>query len=211
MRASIELANAMEQAYARAGYVLVRVTVPEQKLNDDGPLGSSSSTALSKKSRSTMCRNRYGHWSPRGMSWLIGRKRIKLTDIEQHLLISGDVPGLRLKSTLERGKTTGGVLLVLEGTHQVVTATATIDDRMPVSLGTWTYGTTVAINSAFGFGEQFYGSAQAGGDPGRPSIPLRRCGCSVPAWSCPSASTAGPSIRNTPIRALCQSRHPAAS
>ena len=33
-----ELANAMEEAYARAGYVLVRVTVPEQKLNDHGPL-----------------------------------------------------------------------------------------------------------------------------------------------------------------------------
>jgi hypothetical protein len=28
-----ELANAMEEAYARAGYVLARVTVPEQKLN----------------------------------------------------------------------------------------------------------------------------------------------------------------------------------
>jgi hemolysin activation/secretion protein len=33
-----ELANAMEEAYARAGYVLVRVMVPEQKLNDHGPL-----------------------------------------------------------------------------------------------------------------------------------------------------------------------------
>ena len=33
-----ELANVMEEAYARAGYVLARVTVPEQRLNDHGSL-----------------------------------------------------------------------------------------------------------------------------------------------------------------------------
>src|ERR1700722_7925610 len=33
-----EFANALEQAYARAGYVLVRITVPQQKLNDHGRL-----------------------------------------------------------------------------------------------------------------------------------------------------------------------------
>jgi hemolysin activation/secretion protein len=83
---------------------------------------------------------------------------------ERRLLISGDVPGLRLKSTLARGKKLGGALLVLEGTHQLVTGTASVDNRLPASLGTWTYGTSVAINSAFGFGEQIYGSAQTGGD-----------------------------------------------
>jgi hemolysin activation/secretion protein len=54
---------------------------------------------------------------------------------------------------------------VLEGTHRLVTATATIDNRLPSSLGTWSYGTSVALNSAFGFGEQFYASAQSSGDP----------------------------------------------
>jgi hemolysin activation/secretion protein len=33
-----DFANALEQAYARAGYILVRVTVPQQKLNDHGRL-----------------------------------------------------------------------------------------------------------------------------------------------------------------------------
>ena len=113
------------------------------------------------------------------MASLIGRRHIKLEEIERRLLIAGDVPGLRLKSTLERGKTTGGVRLVLEGTHQVVTATATVDNRLPASLGTWTYGTNVALNSPFGFGEQFYGSAHSGGDPSEtfdPASPLRVLG-----------------------------------
>jgi hemolysin activation/secretion protein len=100
------------------------------------------------------------------MSALIGRRHVKLAEIERRLLIAGDVPGLRLKSTLARGETLGGTLLVLEGTHRLVTATASIDNRLPSSLGTWSYGTSVALNSAFGLGEQFYVSAQASGDPG---------------------------------------------
>src|SRR5580658_3945305 len=174
-----ELANVMEEAYARGGYVLVRVTVPEQKLNDHGPLRIVVVDGFVEKVQIDNVPEQVRALVAARMSSLIGRRHIKLTEIERRLLISGDVPGLRLKSTLERGKTTGGVRLVLEGTHQVVTATGTIDDRMPASLGTWTYGTTVAINSAFGFGEQLYGSAQAGGDLGEafdPASPLRVLG-----------------------------------
>jgi hemolysin activation/secretion protein len=174
-----ELANTMEQAYARDGYVLVRVTVPEQKLVDGGPLEILVVDGFIEKVEVDKVPELVRASVAARLAWLVGRKHIKLADIERHVLIAGEVPGLRLKSTLERGKTAGGVLLVLEGTHQVVTATTTVDDRMPASLGTWTYGTTVSINSAFGFGEQIYGSAQAGGDPTQafdPASPLRILG-----------------------------------
>jgi hemolysin activation/secretion protein len=159
-----ELANAMEEAYARAGYVLARVTVPEQKLNDHGPLRIVVVDGFIEKVQVDDVPERVRALVAARMTSLIGRRHIKLEEIERRLLISGDVPGLRLKSTLARGKHLGGALLALEGTHQLVTATASVDNRMPASLGTWTYGTSVALNSAFGFGEQFYGSAQAGGD-----------------------------------------------
>jgi hemolysin activation/secretion protein len=113
------------------------------------------------------------------MAALIGRRHVKLDEIERCLLIAGEMPGLRLKSTLARGANLGGALLVLEGTHRVVTATASIDNRLPSSLGTWSYGTSVALNSAFGFGEQFYASAQSSGDPARfpdSTSPLRVLG-----------------------------------
>jgi hemolysin activation/secretion protein len=174
-----ELANAMEQAYARAGYVLARVTVPEQKLNDHGPLRIVVVDGFVEKVQVDNVPEGVRALVAARMASLIGRRHIKLSEIERRLLIAGDVPGLRLKSTLQRGKSAGGVRLVLEGTHQVVTATATIDDRMPASLGTWTYGTTVAINSAFGFGEQLYGSALAGGGLGEAfdsASPLRVLG-----------------------------------
>jgi hemolysin activation/secretion protein len=177
-----ELANTMEQAYARAGYVLVRVTVPEQKLVDGGPLEIVVVDGFIEKVEVDKVPELVRASVAARLAWLVGRKHVRLADIERHVLIAGEVPGLRLKSTLERGKTADGVLLVLEGTHQVVTATATVDDRMPASLGTWTYGTTVSINSAFGFGEQIYGSAQAGGDPAQafdPASPLRILGAGM--------------------------------
>jgi hemolysin activation/secretion protein len=162
-----EFANALEQAYARAGYVLVRVTVPQQKLNDHGPLQIVIVDGFVEKVQVDHVPDRVRAVVSARMASLVGRRHIKLGEIERRLLIAGDVPGLRLKSTLARGETIGGTLLVLEGTHQLVTGTAGIDNRLPSSLGTWSYGTSIALNSAFGFGEQFYVSAQAGGDPTR--------------------------------------------
>jgi hemolysin activation/secretion protein len=159
-----ELANVMEEAYARGGYVLVRVTVPEQKLNDHGPLRIVVVDGFIENVKVDNVPEQVRALVAARMASLIGRRHIKLDEIERRLLISGDVPGLRLKSTLARGKKLGSALLVLEGTHQLVAATASVDNRMPTSLGTWTYGTSVALNSAFGLGEQFYGSAQTGGD-----------------------------------------------
>jgi hemolysin activation/secretion protein len=161
-----EFANAVEQAYARAGYILVRVTVPQQKLNDHGRLLIVIVDGFVEKVRVDNVPDRVRALVTARMASLVGRRHIKLDEIERRLLTAGDVPGLRLKSTLARGKTPGSVLLVLEGTHRMVTATANIDNRLPSSLGTWSYGTSVALNSAFGLGEQFYASAQASGDPG---------------------------------------------
>jgi hemolysin activation/secretion protein len=162
-----KFANALEQAYARAGYVLVRVTVPQQKLNDRGRLLIVIVDGFVEKVQVDNIPDRVRPLVSARMASLVGRRHIKLGEIERRLLIAGDVPGLRLKSTLARGKTLGGTLLVLEGTHRLVTATAGIDNRLPSSLGTWSYGTSVALNSALGFGEQFYASAQSSGDPAR--------------------------------------------
>jgi hemolysin activation/secretion protein len=174
-----KFASALEEAYARAGYVLVRVTVSDQRLSDHGPLRIVVVDGFIEKVQVDNVPERVRALVAERMASLVGRRHIKLDEIERRLLTAGDVPGLRLKSTLARGKTLGGALLVLEGTHQLVTATASIDNHLPSSLGTWSYGTSVALNSAFGFGEQFYGSVQSGGDPMQtfdPASPLRVLG-----------------------------------
>jgi hemolysin activation/secretion protein len=160
-----EFANALEQAYARAGYVLVRVTVPSQKLNDRSPVRIVIVDGFIEKVQVDNVPDRVRALVIARVASLVGRRHIKLDEIERRLLTAGDAPGLRLKSAIARGKTPGGVLLVLEGSHKLATGTATVDNRLPLSLGTWSYGTSVAFNSAFGFGEQFYASAQSSGDP----------------------------------------------
>jgi hemolysin activation/secretion protein len=174
-----EFANALEQAYARAGYVLVRVTVPPQKLNDHGALRIVVVDGFIEGVQVDNVPERARALVANRMAALVGRRHIKLDEIERRLLIAGDVPGLRLKSTLARGKALGGALLALEGTDRLMSATVSVDNHLPASLGTWSYGTAVALNSAFGFGEQFYASAQSGGDLERAfdsSSPLRVLG-----------------------------------
>jgi hemolysin activation/secretion protein len=159
-----EFANALEQTYARAGYVLVRVTVPPQKLKDRGAVRIVVVDGFIENVQVDNVPDRVRVLVTSRMASLIGKRHIKLDEIERRLLTAGDVPGLRLKSTLARGKTLGGALLVLEGTHRLVSAGASVDNHLPTSLGTWSYGANIALNSAFGFGEQFYASAQSGGD-----------------------------------------------
>ena len=163
-------ANALEQAYARAGYVLVRVTVPPQKLTDrrdvriivvDGFIEKVQLDNVAQRARALVAAR---------TASLVGRRHVRLAEIERTLLIAGDVPGLRLKSTLARGETPGGALLVLEGTQELATGSVTIDDHLPTSLGTWSYAADAALNSPFGFGEQFYASALTSADLTTPDI-----------------------------------------
>jgi len=165
-----EFANALEQAYARAGYVLVRVTVPPQKLSDrrdvrivviDGFIERVEVDNVAERVRALVAAR---------TASLVGRRHITLAEIERSLLIAGDAPGLRLKSTLARGATPGGALLVLEGTDQPVTGAVTIDNHLPTALGTWSYGADLAVNSPFGFGEQFYASALTSADISTPNM-----------------------------------------
>jgi hemolysin activation/secretion protein len=177
-----ELAYALEQAYARAGFVLARVAVPPQKLNDHGTLRIVVVDGFIERVQVDSLPERVRAVVASRMASLVGQRHITLDEIERRLLTAGDVPGLQLRSTLARGATPGGALLVLEGTHQLVTGTVSVDDLLPASLGTWSYGANVALNSPFGFGEQFYASASAGGNPGlifSPTSPLRVLGAGI--------------------------------
>lgn len=89
---------------------------------------------------------------------LVGVRRLTLARLERQLLIAGDVAGLRLRSTLSAGKAPGAVNLVLDGSHQLISGTASVDNRLSSSLSRLQFGTSIAINSALGQGEQIYGS-----------------------------------------------------
>jgi hemolysin activation/secretion protein len=156
-----QAAQAFESAYAAAGYILVRVTLPPQELKDggtvrlilvDGFVEAIDVKGVPERVRAVVAAR---------TNALIGKRHIKLVEIERRLLIAGDAPGLRLRSTLARGEREGGAKLILEGAYRPITGSVGADNRLPVPLGTWSYNSSLALNSVFGLGEQFYGSLVA--------------------------------------------------
>jgi hemolysin activation/secretion protein len=155
-------ANDLERAYAAAGYVLARVVVPPQKLDKggalrlivvDGYVESVDVNGVPSSQRALIAAR---------MAPLIGRRHIKLADIERRLLLSGDDPGLTLRSTIAAGAKPGATKLVLEAIYNPVTGTVGIDNHLPASLGVYSLNASLAINSALGFGEQIYATASTG-------------------------------------------------
>jgi hemolysin activation/secretion protein len=106
-------ANAIEQAYAAHGFVLVRVAVPPQQLKNggqlrlvviDGFVESVDVKGVPEKQRALVQAR---------LASLIGRRHVTLPEIERRLILASDVPGLVLSSTIGRGAAPGGTLLVL--------------------------------------------------------------------------------------------------
>ena len=152
-------ASELERIYADAGYPLVRIVVPPQHLIDHGQLRLVVVDGFIETIDVDRVPSRAQEAVAKRTASLVGRRHLKLVEIERSLLIAGDVPGLKLKSTLERGSREGGVRLLLEGGHDLVTGSIGIDDRLANSLGTWQLRGAVALNNALGAGEQVYATA----------------------------------------------------
>src|SRR6185369_7811997 len=152
-------ASELERVYSDAGYPLVRIVVPPQHLVDHGPLQLAVVDGFIEAIDVDRVPANAQQAVATRTAALVGRRHLKLVEIERSLLIAGEVPGLKLKSTLERGSREGGVKLLLEGGHDLVTGSIGIDNRLASSLGTWQLRGAVALNNALGAGEQVYASA----------------------------------------------------
>jgi hemolysin activation/secretion protein len=127
-------ANAIEQAYAARGYVLVRVAVPPQQLKNGGPLRLVVIDGFVESVDVKGVPERQRALVQARLASLIGRRHVTLAEIERRLILASDIPGLVLSSTIARGATPGGTLLVLEATWSPVAGTFGVDNRLPRSL-----------------------------------------------------------------------------
>jgi hemolysin activation/secretion protein len=160
-------ANAIEQAYAAHGYVLVRVAAPPQQLRNGGTLQFVVIDGFVESVDVQGVPERQRALVQARLASLVGRRHVTLHEIERRLLLASDVPGLSLSSTIARGTAAGGTRLVLEATWNAVTGTLGFDNRLPRSLGNWELNGAVAVNSPLGYGEQLYGAASTGYDLGK--------------------------------------------
>jgi hemolysin activation/secretion protein len=156
------MARSLEEVYAEAGYVLARVIVPPQILTGygvlrfiviDGFIEAADATGLPDRVRAAVLER---------VEVLIDRRHVTLPEIERALLVAGDIAGLRLKSALARGREEGGSLLILGGTHKLLSGTLGLDNALPSALGRWSQTASASLNSAAGLGEQLYVSAAFG-------------------------------------------------
>lgn len=158
------LAESIEMLYQDAGYALVRVLVPPQKLNDgdtlrlivlDGFVERIDVSAVDEQSRRRVLAVMQG---------LVGQRRLSAGALERALTLAGRAPGLTLRSTLLAGSEPGGVVLTLDGRFSRVSGSFSTDDRLSKSLGPWQTTLQVTLNEPVGAGVQLYANVSGGRD-----------------------------------------------
>ncbi len=149
-------AATMEREISSAGYVLVRVILPPQRIERgdrvtvllvDGHIETIDSDALPAAVRATVMAR---------VSPLLNRPALQKKQIERALLLAGDVSGLTLRSTFLPGENTGGVKLHLEGTYMRVTGSLSADNQASESVGDYQASAALAFNGLFRSGELTY-------------------------------------------------------
>jgi len=172
-------ARNLEQAYARQGYILVRVTVPPQRLDPgaqvrvvvtDGFIEEIDTSGVAAPLQSRVKAT---------LAALIGRRRITGAEIERALLIAGDTAGARLRSAIGPGVSTGGVRLVVEGRYVRTEGQLSVDNSLPASLGQWQVSGNLVRNGVAEAGDQLYLSTGTQTDItryGLPRSPLQMIG-----------------------------------
>ncbi|MBP2551845.1 hemolysin activation/secretion protein [Neorhizobium galegae] len=149
-------ARDLERAYAEAGYVLVRVSLPPQTIVDHAPLRLLVTDGFIQRVDTTGVpagvRPRVDAYA----APLVGRTGITRAQIERQLLLAGDTPGLALRSTIKAGDKTGAAILVLEGRYDPVAVTLSAGNGQSDALGDYTVGIGADLNNLAGLGEISY-------------------------------------------------------
>jgi hemolysin activation/secretion protein len=172
---AFELANKLQQAYANAGYPLVRVVVPPQQLDNSAELKLSVVDGFFESINLDALPPAVHDRVFAALSKLIFKRHLTQHELEQRLLIAGETPGLILNSVASAGKSEGGSILVLTGKYRPASASVYVDDALPKAFGTWQIASTASLNNAFGFGDRL--TVSFAGYPDKnyvSSLPTRR-------------------------------------
>lgn len=156
-------ARDLEAAYARAGYVLTRVLLPAQNLRDGGRLRIVIVNGFVERIDASAVPEAVRTRVERVLAPLIGRRELRLSDIERQLMFAGDTPGVALRSALSPGGELGATVLVVQAQYRPVTGALGFDNTLSGALGRSTATAGAEINGVLGFGETFY--LRAAGHP----------------------------------------------
>ena len=157
-------AQKLEAAYARAGYVLVRVILPPQQLVDGAELHLTVIDGYIERVETAQVPDAVRRRIEQTLRPLLGKHGLKLKEIERRILLASDTPGILLRSTLAPGSEIGAAVLIIEAKHQSIDGTLSGDNSLSRYLGSYQIGLGADLNSVFREGELIY--LRANGDPG---------------------------------------------
>ncbi|WP_281292806.1 POTRA domain-containing protein, partial [Methylobacterium oryzihabitans] len=161
-------ARDLEQAYAGEGFALVRVVLPAQQLRDGGDVRLLVVDGLVERVDAAALPPEIRGRVEAVLAPLVGRPGLTLAEIERRVLLAGDTPGTVLRSILAAGAQPGATVLVVEARYKPVTGLVSTDNVLAQSLGTYTLGTGLDLNSPTGHGETLYfrasGAPYSGGE-----------------------------------------------
>lgn len=149
-------AAALEAAYAKSGFFLARIVVPQQRVADgetfrvtvvDGFIETLDDSALPWRIRKPIHRT---------MAPIVGKRKLLLDEMQRRLETAGAVPGAKMRSTLAQGEAPGAARLILDGRYDPLGLTIGGDNRLGPSFNNWGVNLQGSINSPTGHGEQIY-------------------------------------------------------
>ncbi|RCW89007.1 ShlB/FhaC/HecB family hemolysin secretion/activation protein [Paracoccus lutimaris] len=159
----------LEASYAKAGFALTRVVLPQQTLRDGGRLrvevvDGFVETVDTSRVPPEVRRRIESLTGP-----LVGQKGLTMTELERQLLLAGDVSGVALGSALAAGQRPGGTVIALDPQFRKVTGFIGFDNFAPSDLGSiapddlngLVLNSGFELNSPLGYGETFYGRFSA--------------------------------------------------
>lgn len=149
-------ARALERGYGEAGHILVRVTVPEQRLTDGGALTLNIVDGYIGDLDLSAVPPRIAGRIRSLLTALVGKRGVTLGDIERKLLIAADLPGVQLQSTLREGAVPEATTLIITASSRAVTESLSIDNTLSDPLGRYAVSLGLNLNAWLGFGEQIY-------------------------------------------------------
>jgi hemolysin activation/secretion protein len=158
-----DAASDLENAYAQAGFVLARIVLPAQELRDGGRLQISVIDGFVETVDTANLPEPVRGRIERITAPLVGRRSLRLPELERQLLLAGDTYGVSLGSALAAGATPGGTSLILQPEFRPVTGFFAFDNANDSALGPVNLSAGVELNSPFGLGETLY--ARISGSP----------------------------------------------
>jgi hemolysin activation/secretion protein len=162
-----QLAARIEQAYAAAGFILVRVNPPPQDLADGGPFRlvvvDGFIEAIDLAHVPAKIRRPVSMY----VKPLLGRRRLTEAELERHVLLAGQVAGARLTTALGRGTQPGGVSLVVNADYDPLSGQVSVDNHLGAAFDSRELNTQLALASTLGWGEAVYGFLSVDPELGR--------------------------------------------